>query len=1326
MSLILTTLLGELSVVALTKKILDCAIGKVTDAGLGRAADFANNKFKNFTSENLPINHDLQKAVLTSHWSATKILTERLIDSFRKTTSVSLPVDFLVFISKECSLKIEQYSDKNHKLLVETPDTHKANYLIKAADGLNTSQEFIDAVIDFHILELQSIHSDTRKHPSFKNLIKAIKDGFENLNWFDLMVAILNEILKKENDAREAFRNQNLAGISLSQEEINWKLDSGLATLKTHIDDSLRENELLLFNQLTNNFKEILDVRISSTEDFLGGKIDSNALQLERIIKEIEQISQKLPEKSKVKKSNLYDKYLGFTIGREEEFSQLKTKLLIESRKIVGLFGIGGIGKSRLAFEFARQNESYFNGGVWFIELMEKNSDPEFQQVVIESIGYSENAIPGHYLTYFLSLFDINKQYLIILDNYEQLVGIADESLNYWLKNTKNNVKFILTSTIHPNLQVQLCDISLGVLDKDNTWTNSLLFIEQKARYHTQGKLYYEGQIHLKENDNLLKLCETVQGIPLALEIISTRLGIKSAKQILLEITSIIELSNQNATKKQHDTLEATLNWSFDLLPLEMQKCFLAMATFRDGFDNRAASFILSNFYFNENNLVFLIENKLLEVAPSFRWTRYKLLNVILRFLSQKIDKTFSQTEMEKLLHAKVEYYLNYAKKYNNKLIGRDSSEAASILEIEFENYFYLQELLIEKGEINKSAEVILSLGKVLEMKSPSNLRIEKFRKSYVLMKEDSRLLLELSFNLSKAYLASGDWDMWIELLINCLRLSEEFGDFVINTHIYHSLHSFYQERGQPFRAKSFAYKALKFNSLGDNSESLNAQILASVGLNNFKCNNETEGLRDLKRAEKIISEKGNDFEMIVNLNRLALAMYFQGNLNEAIKLIKKTCELAQQTNNKVWLPAGLTNLALMLSEDGQYEEALKIFEKAHFMQIEVGRMHWQAVNYGGWGRTLLMTEEFQSDTQVRDTTFEYISRAIVASEKVFYPENLTMHLGDLARFYFFTGNYSDAFLHSLRAVGYSYKIKTNRGKRYFSNLTILACSAFELGKEDKFYEAYEIIEKMKLDKSFEIYQSLPKIVQDISFLEKYSEKFNFSIRKKVVEYFDRMDISTQSRKTVRNNLDSLAGQNRYDYPWYFLKEDLAKDNKKYINIFGYGSLLNEKSALRTVSKENFTNAIRAIAFGARRVFNYQMPSVVSSRSVYEDVDIPQDYSCLNILITGLVSDFCNGLIIKIPVDGIDGLCKREVGYDLIEVPCLTWDDKLPFGEKVFILSAEDRYYEGRKLVNYDIKPHPTYLNDCILGAKDFGDKFYEFWASTTYASDMVSLLENT
>jgi len=215
--------------------------------------------------------------------------------------------------------------------------------------------------------------------------------------------------------------------------------------------------------------------------------------------------------------------------------------------------------------------------------------------------------------------------------------------------------------------------------------------------------------------------------------------------------------------------------------------------------------------------------------------------------------------------------------------------------------------------------------------------------------------------------------------------------------------------------------------------------------------------------------------------------------------------------------------------------------------------------------------------------------------------------------------------------------------------------------------------------------------------------------------------LSTAQTEAVAPMMASAAKEIKYLYPWDGVEEEMEANCLTDMTMVGYGSLVNSVSAAHTLSEESLATCKPVIAFGARRLFNYELPLDLDR---YAPPIHPLARAALNVRHTGKIDDIVNGVVVTLPVKEIPAIRVREVGYDLVPVVCLQWNDleKPPF--LAYILCCSDEPRQGECHTNDKIEPHRGYYSVCRKGASEFGEDFLRLWLATTYLADGVTPME--
>ncbi len=200
-----------------------------------------------------------------------------------------------------------------------------------------------------------------------------------------------------------------------------------------------------------------------------------------------------------------------------------------------------------------------------------------------------------------------------------------------------------------------------------------------------------------------------------------------------------------------------------------------------------------------------------------------------------------------------------------------------------------------------------------------------------------------------------------------------------------------------------------------------------------------------------------------------------------------------------------------------------------------------------------------------------------------------------------------------------------------------------------------------------------------------------------------------------------ISGYPSFHYPFSNIKEHRLKEHRQEtVPLFSYGSLINLASACKILSKESLETRKPAIAFGVRRIFNYD-----PTKTNLGPPKDPQYRAMLNLEKTGDPKDLANGVVLDVPRESLADLCEREVGYDLVPVLYTLWvealevePDACPEFRVAYTFLAPEHEREGEVRVNPNIQPRPDYYRLVREGATEYGPEYLQLFLDTTYSAD--------
>lgn len=358
-------------------------------------------------------------------------------------------------------------------------------------------------------------------------------------------------------------------------------------------------------------------------------------------------------------------------IGRADE-RKIITSVLVNTR-LVTLTGPGGIGKTRLALKAAEEVADNFKDGIYFVSLAPIRLVDDIVQAVAEAVNFPV-ATPEQPLTQLLR-FLAKRQLLLVMDNYEHLlegVNIASEILQ-----GAPGVKIIATSQEKLNLHSET-NINIGGMDTLSQ-TRSLGAVQSDAvSLFTQSAKKVNPQYKPSENqlEQIAKICKTLQGMPLAIEMAASWLQVISEEEIAEELEKGIDILETEArdVPGRHRSVRTVFDHSWTLLNREEQELFVLLSVFRGGFTRQACQDVAGA---SLKQLAGLVNKSF--ISHNHISGRYEIHELLRQYAQNKLESTPEASQSAHEAHAA--YFANFMSSAWPQL--RSNNQLSALKEIE-------------------------------------------------------------------------------------------------------------------------------------------------------------------------------------------------------------------------------------------------------------------------------------------------------------------------------------------------------------------------------------------------------------------------------------------------------------------------------------------------------------------------------------------------------------------------------------------------------------------------------------------------------------------
>ena len=286
---------------------------------------------------------------------------------------------------------------------------------------------------------------------------------------------------------------------------------------------------------------------------------------------------------------------------------------LLRTHRVVTLLGPGGVGKTRLAVEAARQMTGTVDQ-ITFVDLTA--ADDAAGMIAAFARGLEVRLSTTSALVDALS----PTQALLLVDNCEHLVDDVAELLESVLR-AAAGVRILATSREVLEIAGERV-VPVPPLEDDDDLI--AIFVQGAERVGTQ--------MAAVDREEMLALCRRLDGLPLAIELAASRTTVFSVGDLLERIDDRLELlaTGRRRGRDRHRTMQATIAWSHDLLDEHEKQLYAQLSAYGDWFDLEDACAVcgLSEYVMAEG-VSGLLAKSLLTAEERFGRRHYRFLESI-------------------------------------------------------------------------------------------------------------------------------------------------------------------------------------------------------------------------------------------------------------------------------------------------------------------------------------------------------------------------------------------------------------------------------------------------------------------------------------------------------------------------------------------------------------------------------------------------------------------------------------------------------------------------------------------------------------------------
>ncbi len=572
--------------------------------------------------------------------------------------------------------------------------------------------------------------------------------------------------------------------------------------------------------------------------------------------------------------------YLTPFVGRQVELDEIEARFKNPDCRLITLAGPGGCGKTRLAVEAAGRLAPSFQDGVRFIPLVGLEQAQNIPSTFIQALGLSSTSADGARQSLLNYLHE--KELLLVLDNFEQLIPGGVEIIEDLLQQAPR-LRLLVTSRQRLRSMAEwlfmMDGLDLPGADPEDRVRDSAsiqLFAQTAQRLRTRS-------LADEELPQVIRICRSVSGMPLAIEIAASWTRVLSCDEIAVEIErslAFLERGGQLMPTRHNSVLAVFESTWKTLSPVE-QDVFTRLSVFRGGFTYQAAGAVADA---SPHTLANLMDKCLVMRRPNGRNELHELLR---QYAKELLGKDPEAQEKVQEKHGK--YYLSL-------LTGVDviwsTQEALALIDEEYPNFMTAWEWSLGKGQIQITDLATEKLYQYMSCKTRYSEMVQlisRFLKELPTNGNETLQAKHLAF-LGTAFSTIGKYEAARECLEKSLSISSRLGLANQRAITLGGLANLYFRDDYPegirFYQESFAYleKEGDLNTLS-NRYLRQGLILAGKGLVTRSADSFARGI-EIGRSIKNMRWVG------YNLAWLGHARVVQGRLNEAGDCFREAAEI--------------------------------------------------------------------------------------------------------------------------------------------------------------------------------------------------------------------------------------------------------------------------------------------------------------------------------------------------------------------------------------------------------------------------------------------------
>lgn len=694
-------------------------------------------------------------------------------------------------------------------------------------------------------------------------------------------------------------------------------------------------------------------------------------------------------------------------IGREQELAHVAERLEDPACRLLTLLGPGGIGKTRLAIQAAREARDLFLHGVYFVALAPLSSTDFLASAVAATLGFQFHGSrePWEQVVSYLA----ERELLLVMDGFEHLLPGA-AYLGRILKSAPG-VKILVTSQQRLRLRAEwLLDISgltyppQGAASVANQHSAVQLFLQHANRVRAG--------FALSERDEpyVIQICSFLEGVPLAIELASAWVRTLSCEQIVAEMQRDPDFlaTDLQDVDARHQSLRAVFQHSWQLLSEGERGGIARLSVFYGSFSRQAARAVTGA---TTAILSALVDKSLLRQTSS---GQYDLHALVKRYAAEKLTLFPADRFSSQDLHCG--YYTSFCQQREQALKGEGQAQARAEIQAVIADVRAAWEWAVDRARLDLLSSALESIYLYYRSQAQYREGREMLNQAAVSIsarqQENDLLQARIGVRLADFHCWLGEYDRAHPLIheglqvLQALQSTQELAFALEVLGRMESCLGEYAAALSHLEASAAAYRqvgdrwglAQALNHLGNVVASVNddyekpkpfyeeslslsrqigdqagmARALLNLGALEYVRRALTEAQRLYQQSATISREIGDARNLAICLGNLGQLAYHSGEYESATELIQESLHLKRQGGDPHSILYSLSYLGNLARKMGRSQEARRWYREALELAASTGAVHLQVRALIGVAKTCIDLEHREQAAQILEVALNH------------------------------------------------------------------------------------------------------------------------------------------------------------------------------------------------------------------------------------------------------------------------------------------------------------------------------------------------------------------